>query len=100
MPELIPSKKFLEDIEALKYQRVIIRKIAKALAFFEANPHHPGLNLERIINDPSAWSIRVDSRYRISFDPDKLLPSGVPDWSGSVVLLRVLAHDDLYKRPR
>lgn len=100
MPELIPSKKFLEDIEALKYQRVIIRKIAKALAFFEANPHHPGLNLERIINDPSAWSIRVDSRYRISFDPDKVLPSGILDWSGSVVLLRVLSHDDLYKWPR
>ncbi|MGA2227766.1 MAG: hypothetical protein ABSH41_25295, partial [Syntrophobacteraceae bacterium] len=84
----------------LKSRRVIIKKIAKALAFFEANPHHPGLDLERIINDPSAWSIRVDSRYRISFDPDKVLPSGVPDWSGSVVLLRVLSRHDLYKRPR
>ena len=100
MPELIPSKKFLEDIEALKSQKIIIKKIAKALAFLEANPHHPGLNIERIINDPSAWSIRVDRRYRISFDPVKLLPSGVPDWSGSIVLLRVLSHDDLYKRPR
>jgi len=100
MPELIPSKKFLEDLEAFKSQKVIIKKIAKALAFLEANPHHPGLNLERIINDRSAWSIRVDSRYRISFDPGKLLPSGVPDWSGSVILLRVLSHDDLYKRPR
>ena len=100
MPELIPSKKFLEDIKPLKSRRVIIKKIAKALAFFEANPHHPGLDLERIINDPSAWSIRVDSRYRISFDPDKLLESGVPDWSGSVILLRLLSHDDLYKRPR
>jgi hypothetical protein len=100
MPELIPSKKFLDDIEALKSQKVVIKKIAKALAFMEANPHHPGLNLERIINDPSAWSIRVDSRYRISFDPGRLLSSGVPDWSGSVILLRVLAHDDLYRRPR
>jgi ParE toxin of type II toxin-antitoxin system, parDE len=99
MPKLIPSKKFLQDIEALKSQKLIIRKIAKALAFLEANPHHPGLNLERIINDPSAWSIRVDRSYRISFDPDKLLPSGIPDWSHSVILLRVLAHDDLYKRP-
>lgn len=100
MPEPIPSKKFLEDIEALKYQKIIIKKIAKALAFLETNPHHPGPNIERIINDPSAWSIRVDGRYRVSFDPVKLLPSGVPDWSSSVVLLRVLAHDDLYKRPR
>lgn len=43
MPELIPSKKFLEEIEALKSQKVIIKKIAKALAFLEANPHHPGI---------------------------------------------------------
>ena len=100
MPELIPGKKFLEDIEALKYQKIIIKKIAEALAFMETNPHHPRLNLERIINDPSAWSIRVDRRYRVSFDPVKLLPSGVPDWSASIVLLRVLAHDDLYKRLR
>ena len=68
MPELIPSKKFLEDIDAVRSEKVIIKKIAKALAFLEANPHHPGLRLERIINDPSAWSIRVDVRYRISFE--------------------------------
>jgi hypothetical protein len=100
MPKLIPSRKFLEDLEAYKSQKDIIKKIAKALAFFEANPHHPGLNLERIVNDPSAWSIRVDRRYRISFDPYKLLESGAPDWSGSVILLRVLSHDDLYSWPR
>jgi len=100
MPKLIPSQRFLDDIEALKFQKVIVKKIAKALAFLEANPHHPGLHLERIINDPSAWSIRVDSRYRISFDPGALLPSGSPDWSGHVTLLRILAHDDLYRRPR
>ncbi len=100
MPKLIPSRKFLEDIEVFKTQRDIIRKIAKALVFLEANPNHPGLNLERIVNDPSAWSIRVDRRYRISFDPHKFLPSGVPDWAGSVTLLRVLSHDDLYKQPR
>jgi len=94
------SRKFLEDIEAYKSQKDIIKKIAKALAFLEANPHHPGLKLERIVNDPGAWSIRVDRRYRISFDPDKFLASGAPDWSGSVILLRVLSRDDLYKRPR
>jgi mRNA-degrading endonuclease RelE of RelBE toxin-antitoxin system len=100
MPKLIPSGKFLEDIEAFKSQKEIIKKIAKALAFLEENPHHPGLNLERIVNDPKAWSVRVDRYYRISFDLEKFLPSGAPDWSGSVVLLRVLSHDDLYKRPR
>jgi hypothetical protein len=100
MPKLIPSRKFLEDIEAFKSQKDIIKRVAKALAFFETNPHHPGLNLERIVNDPSAWSIRVDRRYRISFDRDRFLESGAPDWSGSIILLRVLSHDDLYKRPR
>ena len=100
MPKLIPSRKFLEDIEALKSQKDIIKKIAKALGFLEANPRHPGLNLERIVNDPRAWSIRVDRRYRISFDPEKMLESGAPDWSGSLLLLRVLSHDDLYKYPR
>ncbi len=100
MPNLIPGKKFLEDIEALKNQKHIIKKIAKALACLEKDPHHPGLHIERTVNDPSAWSIRVDRHYRISFDPRGLTPSGLPDWSGDLVLLRVLSHDDLYKRPR
>jgi len=100
MPNLIPSNKFLEDLEMFRPQKDIIKKIAKALAYLETNPHHPGLHIERIVNDPSAWSIRVDRRYRISFDPETSLPSGAPDWSGSLLLLRVLAHDDLYKHPR
>ncbi len=100
MPKLIPTEKFLEDIEVFKFQKETLKKIAKALTFLEGNPHHPGLNLERIVNDPTAWSVRVDRRYRISFDPDKLLDSGAPDWSGNITLLRILSHDDLYKRPR
>ena len=99
MPELIPSKKFLEDIEVFRTNQVLRKKIAKALNFLEKNPLHPGLNLERIVNDPTAWSVRVDKRYRISFDPVKILPSGSPDWSADVLLLRVLDHDDLYKHP-
>jgi len=100
MPDLIYSKKFLKDLDALRPQADLIRKIAKALAYLEANPRHPGLNLERIVNDPSAWSVRVDRRYRISFDPETILSSGAPDWSGDLLLLRVLDHDDLYKHPR
>ncbi|MGC9197150.1 MAG: hypothetical protein ACP5IL_17145 [Syntrophobacteraceae bacterium] len=100
MPRLIPTEKFLEDIEAFKFQKETIRKIAKALSFLEANPHHPGLNLERIVNDPTAWSVHVNRRYRIFFDPDKFLDSRVPDWSGNIVLLPILSHDDLYKGPR
>ena len=95
MPKLIPTEKFREDIEAFKFQKETLGKIAKALSFLEANPHHPGLRLERIVNDPTAWSVRVDRRYRISFDPDKLLGSGAPDWSGNIILLRILSHDAL-----
>jgi Txe/YoeB family toxin of Txe-Axe toxin-antitoxin module len=100
MPKLILSNKFLEDLGMFRSQKDILKKIAKALKNLETNPHHPGLHIERIVNDPSAWSIRVDRRYRISFDPETLSPSGIPDWSGSLILLRVLSHDDLYKRPR
>ena len=97
MPELIPTRKFLEDIEAFRTNQVQKKKIAKALNLLEGNPLHPGLNLERIVNDPTAWSVRLDKRYRISFDPVKILPSGSPDWSADILLLRLLDHDDLYK---
>ncbi|MDQ7786913.1 MAG: hypothetical protein RDU01_04845 [Thermodesulfovibrionales bacterium] len=100
MPELIPSRKFLDDIEVFRSNAITRKKIAKALALLEKNPFHPGLNLERIVNDPTAWSIRVDKRYRISFDPARLLSSGSPDWSADMFLLRILDHDDLYKHPR
>jgi len=100
MSKLIPSKKFLEDIEKIRSNVVLRKKIAKTLSQLENNPLHPGLHLERIVNDPTAWSVRIDRRYRISFDPGKLLPAGNPDWSGTIFLLRLLDHDDLYKHPR
>lgn len=100
MPRLIPSRKLLEDLDGFRSQKDMVKKIAKALTHLETNPHHPGLHLERIVNDPSAWSVRVDRRYRISFDPESVMPSGLPEWSAGLLLLRVLTHDDLYKRPR
>lgn len=100
MPELIPSKKFLEDIGLFRSNQVLKKKIAKTLSLLEKNPLHPGLHIERIMNDPTAWSVRVDKRYRISFEPVRLLSSGGPDWSATIFLLRVLDHDDLYKHPR
>jgi mRNA-degrading endonuclease RelE of RelBE toxin-antitoxin system len=100
MPELVPSKKFTRDLDAFRTNKPIRKKIAKALATLRDNPHHPGLGLERIVNDPTAWSVRIDRKYRISFDPGGTLPPGTPDWSAPVTLLRVLDHDDLYKFPR
>ena len=99
MPELTPTKFFLKDIEAFVSDRSVQGKILKALAFLQENPFHPGLHLERIINDPTAWSVRVDKRYRISIDPKAHQSSGAPDWNEGIILLRILDHDDLYKRP-
>jgi hypothetical protein len=100
MPQLTPSKLFVKDLEQFRTNKVLRKKIAKALALLEANPLHPGLHLERIINDPSAWSARVDVRYRLSIDPGAHFPAGNPDWSVGILLLRILDHDDLYKAPR
>ena len=100
MPRLIPTKLFLKDIEQFRSNAVLRKKIAKTLTLLEANPLYPGLHLERIVNDPSAWSARIDSRYRLSLDPGGFLPAGNPDWSADVSLLRLLDHDDLYKSPR
>jgi len=100
MPQLIPTKLFLKDLEQFKSNAISRKKIAKALAQLELNPLHPRLHLERIVNDPSAWSARVDVRYRLSFDPGGYLPAGNPEWSAPLTLLRILDHDDLYKSPR
>jgi hypothetical protein len=71
------------------------------LAFLQENPFHPGLHIERIINDQTAWSVRVDERYRISLDPEAYNdPGSTPDWDKGIILLRILDHDDLYKKPR
>jgi hypothetical protein len=100
MPALIPTKLFLKDLEQFKSNATLRKKIAKALALLESQPFHPGLHVERIVNDPAAWSIRVDGRYRLSFDPGGYLPAGNPDWSAPITLLCILDHDDLYKSTR
>ena len=100
MPELIPNKKFSSDLEKFKLQKALLKKIVKAINFLEENPCHPGLRIERITNDPTAWSARVDKRYRISFEPMAFLTTGSPDWTSQLKLLRILDHDDLYKTPR
>ena len=69
MPRLIPSNRFLGDAEAFRNNAPLRENLAKTLAFLEQNPLHPGLRIERIVNDASAWSARVDERYRLSFDP-------------------------------
>jgi Txe/YoeB family toxin of Txe-Axe toxin-antitoxin module len=100
MPELIANNKFVEDLSKFKTDAALIKKIAKSLAFLESNPFHPGLHIERIANDPTAWSARIDKRCRLSFEPAAYLGSGAPDWTQPLILLRILDHDDLYRSPR
>jgi len=100
MPQLIPSKKFISDLEKFRHQKALLRKIAKTINFLEENPRHPGLRIERITNDPTAWSARVDRKCRISLEPEAFLATGIPDWTSKLSLLRILDHDDLYKTPR
>lgn len=100
MPELVPNRKFNKDLEAFRHNKPLLKKIAKTINMLENNPLHSGLRIERISNDPSAWSARVDRKYRVSFEPTIILPSGSPDWRSQLKLLRILDHDDLYKTPR
>ena len=99
MINLTPSKKFLKDIEAFKKNAIMRKKIAKTLKLLQSNPQHPGLNLERIVNDKTAWSIRVDKQYRISIEPEQQNGSQITDWRKGIFLLRILDHDDLYHSP-
>ena len=91
MPELIPTKKFLKDLEKFRTKPILRKKIAKTLVYLESDPLHPGLRIERIVNDPSAWSARIDRKYRISVEPQRHFSSGNPDWQAPAILLRILA---------
>ena len=91
MLRLVPSKKFVKDLKVFEKNPILQKKIAKTLSILKSNPKHPGLSLERIINDKSAWSIRVDRNYRISIEPI--------NQNDGVFLLKILSHDDLYKNP-
>lgn len=58
------------------------------------------LKIEKIVNNPFAWSARIDKRYRLSFEPLTYINETAPDWSFKIKILRILDHDDLYKTPR
>lgn len=96
MPHLIPSVEFLDDLEQLRNEKSVRRNVASKLCLLGKNPLDPGLNIERIINDSSAWAVRLDIRHRISFEPTKYLLSGSPDWSAPIRLLRMIRNKDLY----
>lgn len=99
MINLVPSKKFVKDLKVFERNAVLRKKIAKALSTLQSDPRHPGLNLERIVNDKTAWSVRVDINYRISIEPINKSDKNTVNWNNGIFLLRILSHDDLYKSP-
>ena len=75
------------------YQRLAdpIRKAAaKQITQLLLDHSHPSLRLEGIAGHKGLFSVRVDRRYRISlaFTEDETL-----------LLRRILDHDDLYRSP-
>lgn len=53
------------------------------------NPRHPSLQVKKIRGTSDIWEARVDRQYRMSFE-----------WTGDVILLRVVGnHDDVLKNP-
>ena len=67
------------------------RKAAsKQIAQLLMDHNHPSLRLEGISGRKGIFSVRVDGRYRISlsFEDDE-----------TILLRRVLDHDDLYRTP-
>ena len=99
MSQLVPSKKFIKDLKVFEKNTTMRAKIAKTLSILKSNPRHPGLNLERIINDKSAWSVRVGKSYRISIEPINQSDKKTVNWNDGIFLLRILDHDDLYRSP-
>lgn len=97
MPELIPSLKFLEDLDTFISEKAVRKKVGKKLGLLSGTPLHGDLKIERIINDSAAWSVRIDFRYRIAFEPLEYLSTGNPNWASKIRLLRILQNEDLYR---
>lgn len=51
---------------------------------------HPSLRLEGIAGHSGLFSARVDARYRMSLSFEE---------KGTILLRRILDHDDLYRTP-
>ena len=82
------TETFKKDFQKLpdKVRKAAAKQITQLLMDYT----HPSLRLEGIAGTDGLFSIRVDRRYRISLcfmEKDTIL------------LRRVLDHDDLYKNP-
>ena len=91
MARLVPDQRFNKAVAKLtRRDDELLKSIGAAMKRFEANPRHPGLNFEKIINR-SYWTIRVGLSIRIALRPR----DGEPD---TFDLIDIGNHDDIYRR--
>ena len=83
------TKRFKRDFQKLPHQ--IRKAAAKQITQLLLDHTHPSLHLEAIVGHKGLLSARVDRRYRIS-----LIHLQEEE---TLVLRRVLDHDDLYRSP-
>lgn len=79
---------FKKDYESLPPN--VRKAAAKQIAQLLIDHTHPSLRLEAIVGRKGLFSVRVDKRYRMSLSFEE---------EGSLLLRRVLDHDDLYRSP-
>jgi mRNA-degrading endonuclease RelE of RelBE toxin-antitoxin system len=84
---IIKSTKFDKDIRKLPSQ--LVQKFDKTLFSLENELHHKGQNFEKLRGCDTVFSVRIDKCYRMT-----LRPVG-NKWE----LLRIGAHDDIYRSP-
>lgn len=73
----------------LSLPKPIQKKADKAIHFFEQNPWHPSLHVEKIDSERNIWSGRIDRGYRFTFQ-----------WiQGGILLRRMGSHQDAYRHP-
>lgn len=82
------TEAFKRDYRALP--KAVQKVAAKQIVQLLIDHTHPSLRIEGITGHKGLFSARVDKRYRmsLSFEP-----------GGTIMLRRVLDHDDLYRTP-
>lgn len=81
------TERFSKDYLALAAD--VRKAAAKQIVQLLLDHTHPSLRLEGIVGRRGIFSARVDRRYRMSLSFE----------DGTIILRRILDHDDLYRTP-
>lgn len=82
------SEAFKKDFQ--KLSKELRRAAEKQIVQLLIDHSHPSLRLEAITGHKGIFSVRVNDRYRMSLNFQE---------DGTILLRRVLDHDDLYDGP-